>query len=272
MLADRPAHGAPSSHRAGRRRVRRARRRRPGHRDRRADRVRPALPRPGRAPRRRRHRRHRPPVRARPGEHPGRADRAQPHRRRRGRTASTNVPGVERVVGDLAFPAALLDARRPRRPLERSGTAGHGWSSATCCPRPAHRRLGRRPAREIAVGAARPAKAARADVGDDVRSPPPASRTRSYRVSAVVDGAGGELFFSDATAGSCVRTVTEVDLLGLRVEADSVDSAADAVAKSCAAPTWSCRRAPSAATPWHPTSPPPAARCCSSPARSPASW
>ncbi|NEB59590.1 ABC transporter permease, partial [Streptomyces diastaticus] len=40
------------------------------------------------------------------------------------------LPGVTAAVGDIGFPAALVDARTGVTPVaEDAGTAGHGWSS-----------------------------------------------------------------------------------------------------------------------------------------------
>lgn len=139
----------------------------------------------------------------------------------------TSIPGVQRVVGDVSFPAALLDASGHVIALDDPRTAGHGWSSVHLLPR--HGANGAAPAgaEEIALGSGA-AAAARADVGDDIRVTAAGGAIRTYRVSAVVTGAGSDVFFSDAAAAA-FRDSTEVDLIGLRTDADSVPPVADAV-------------------------------------------
>lgn len=138
-----------------------------------------------------------------------------------------NVSGVERVVGDVAFPAALLDAKDRVVPSGDPRAAGHGWSSADLLP--GDTATGARPpaADEIALGRAA-AQAAGVGIGDDVHVVAAGRPTQSYRVSGVVEGAGSEVFFSDATAAQ-LRGSSEVDLVGLRVDPESADSVADAV-------------------------------------------
>src|SRR4051794_21140191 len=44
-------------------------------------------------------------------------------------TELSGLPGVEATVGDIGFPAALVDARGRVVPTEDPASAGHGWSS-----------------------------------------------------------------------------------------------------------------------------------------------
>ncbi|CAM5579437.1 ABC transporter permease [Streptomyces violaceorubidus] len=137
------------------------------------------------------------------------------------------LPGVTAAVGDIGFPAALVDGRG--RPVPVAGdpvTAGHGWSSTRLLA--GARVEGRAPsgAKGIAVDAAT-ADAAGLAVGDRVRVMANGRPAAFYRVSALVDapGAGGGVYFADGTAaalagrgagnGGGPRAGT-VDLIGLR--------------------------------------------------------
>lgn len=142
-------------------------------------------------------------------------------------TRLADVPGVEDVVGDVAFPAALLTADGQVVATADARSAGRSWSSVELLP--THRTDGAAPngADEIALGSAA-AAAVHADVGDSVRVAAAGRPAQSVRVSAVVAGGGSDLFFGDA-ADAASRPSSQVDLLGLRVEPDSVDAVADAV-------------------------------------------
>ena len=137
-----------------------------------------------------------------------------------------DLPGVQRAVGDTSFPAGLFDADGRLVALDEPRTAGHGWASVELLPE--QRSDGTPPigADEIALGTGA-AEAAQVEVGDDVRVAAAGESARSYRVSAVVDGAGTDLFFNDASAAA-LRGSTEVDLIGLQVASGSTGSAADA--------------------------------------------
>lgn len=113
------------------------------------------------------------------------------------------VPGVTRAVGDIGFPAVLVDARGRVLPAADPQASGHGWSSTALLADP--RIEGRRPsgADEVAVPAT-----AGVRVGDRIRAvivgetpAAPAGRTpSSYRVSAVVHARGAGVYFADDTA------------------------------------------------------------------------
>ncbi len=108
------------------------------------------------------------------------------------------LPGVTAVVGDVSFPAAVVDGRGAVVALPDPATAGHGWSSTTLLH--PSRVTGRAPAGpgEVAVDAATAATAG-VRPGEEVRVIA-AGRPATYRVSAVVTGSDGGLFFDDPTA------------------------------------------------------------------------
>ncbi|WP_030911061.1 ABC transporter permease [Streptomyces sp. NRRL F-5126] len=142
------------------------------------------------------------------------------------------VDGVTAAVGDIGFPAALVDARGRVLPAEDPGASGHGWSSTALLPKP--RIEGHRPsgAGEVAVPASagfRVGERVRVVTGDSARKP-----SSSYLVSAVVDAPGAGVYFADGTArrlsgredGPRAGTV---DLIGLRAAPGAADSVAAAV-------------------------------------------
>ncbi|MCL7364843.1 FtsX-like permease family protein [Streptomyces ardesiacus] len=143
------------------------------------------------------------------------------------------LPGVTAAVGDIGFPAALVDARTGVTPVaEDPGTAGHGWSSTRLLADA--RVTGRAPSgpHEVAVDAGTGlAVGARVEVVANGRPATP------YRVSALVDAPGAGLYFADGTAaalaardagGGGPRAGT-VDLIGLRTDEGAGDRVAAAV-------------------------------------------
>ncbi|MBD9724254.1 FtsX-like permease family protein [Streptomyces caniscabiei] len=139
----------------------------------------------------------------------------------------SDLPGVTAVVGDLGFPAALVDARGGAVPTaDDPAAAGHGWSSTQLLARP--RVTGRAPAGadEIAVPAATGLR-----TGDRVQVVAGGRPAVRYRVAALVDAPGAGLYFADATA---VRLADHdgahrYDLIGLRTAPGAVERVADAV-------------------------------------------
>ncbi|AXL89560.1 hypothetical protein C4J65_15615 [Streptomyces sp. CB09001] len=136
------------------------------------------------------------------------------------------LPGVTAAVGDIGFPAALVDGRgRPVPAAADPGTAGHGWSSTRLLA--GARVEGRAPsgAKAVAVDAAA-ADAAGLAVGDRVRIVANGRPAAAYRISALVDapGSGGGVWFADGTAAALAGRGTggegpragTVDLVGLR--------------------------------------------------------
>ncbi|NGO48928.1 ABC transporter permease [Streptomyces ureilyticus] len=143
------------------------------------------------------------------------------------------LPGVTDVIGDVSFPAALVDGDGGVVPGEDPKTAGHGWSSIGLLQdAPVD---GRKPdgSGEVAVDREM-ADAAGVRAGDRVEVVAAGRDAAEYRVSGVVDAPGAGVFFADATAGrlagrdSGARAGT-VDLIGLRTETGATDSVAEAV-------------------------------------------
>ncbi|WP_328681497.1 FtsX-like permease family protein [Streptomyces sp. NBC_00322] len=130
------------------------------------------------------------------------------------------LPGVTATVGDISFPAALVDAHGQVVAAGDPQAAGHGWSSTRLLD--GTHVYGGSPAGsgELAVDSAT-AAAAGVKVGDRVHVVAGARPAARYRVSAVVDAPGAGVFFADTTAvrlsgrdgGSHAGTV---DLIGLR--------------------------------------------------------
>ncbi|OWA08318.1 hypothetical protein B9W62_18815 [Streptomyces sp. CS113] len=154
------------------------------------------------------------------------------------------LPGVTAAVGDIGFPAALVDRRgRPVPVAEDPATAGHGWSSTRLLA--GARVEGRAPsgAKAVAVDAAA-ADAAGLAVGDRVRVVANGRPAAAYRVSALVDapGAGGGVWFADGTAAALAGRDTggagpragTVDLVGLRAADGAGERVADAVREEVA--------------------------------------
>ncbi|MFD9321175.1 ABC transporter permease [Streptomyces sp. NPDC060053] len=130
------------------------------------------------------------------------------------------LPGVTTAVGDLSFPAALLDARGQVVPAQDPQAAGHGWSSTKLAkPRAGGHLDGVGPtgSGEVAVDRATAAAAGIA-AGDRVRVVVDGRPAAGYRVSAVVDAPGAGIFFADPTAARLAGRAGRVDLVGLRTE------------------------------------------------------
>jgi putative ABC transport system permease protein len=123
------------------------------------------------------------------------------------------IPGVTAAVGDLSVPAAVLDRRGAAVPARDPSVAGHGWSSTGLLDHP--RVTGTAPAGpgQVALDAATAAAAGAAPGGRVAVVA--AGHRATYRVSAVVDGADGGIFFADATAARLTGR-DRVDLVALR--------------------------------------------------------
>ncbi|MFI5677283.1 FtsX-like permease family protein [Streptomyces cellulosae] len=143
-------------------------------------------------------------------------------------TELSALPGVEATVGDIGFPAALVDARGRVVPAADPASAGHGWSSTGLLEDPKVEGGAPTGPGEIAVDSAT-AAAAGATVGDRVQVVAAGRPAAGYRVSAVVDAPGAGVLFADETAvrlsgrDSAARAGTHagaragtVDLIGLR--------------------------------------------------------
>ncbi|MFJ9631594.1 ABC transporter permease [Streptomyces sp. NPDC101175] len=125
------------------------------------------------------------------------------------------LPGVRAAVGDLAFPAALLDAHGRVVVAKDPRVAGHGWSSTRLLAG-APRIEGRAPtgSGEIAVDRAT-AAAAGVGPGDEVRVVVNARPARAYRVSAVVEAPDAGVYFADKSAAGLCGCSGRVDLVGV---------------------------------------------------------
>jgi putative ABC transport system permease protein len=138
------------------------------------------------------------------------------------------LPGVTDAIGDVSFPAAVVDPGGTVVPVKDPRTAGHGWSSTRLLDHP--RISGRAPAgpHEVAMDSGIAAVAGVAP-GDPVSVV--AAGTRStFQVSAVVtaDGPGG-IYFAEATAMRLAGrdrgpAAGSVDLLALRTTPGSAAS------------------------------------------------
>lgn len=137
------------------------------------------------------------------------------------------LPGVEAAVGDIGFPAALVDARGRVVPAADPASAGHGWSSTGLLEDPKAEGGAPTGPGEIAVDTA--TAAAGVTVGDRVQVVAAGRPAAGYRVSAVVDAPDAGVLFADETAvrlsghDSAARAGTHagaragtVDLIGLR--------------------------------------------------------
>ncbi|WP_073946417.1 FtsX-like permease family protein [Streptomyces kebangsaanensis] len=135
----------------------------------------------------------------------------------------SGLPGVEAAVGDIGFPAALVDARGRVVPTRDPASAGHGWSSTRLLAKPDID--GRAPTGpgEVALDGAT-AAAAGLRVGDRAEIVAVGRPATGYRVSAVVDAPDAGILFADPTAarlsgrasGAGGPRADTVDLIGLR--------------------------------------------------------
>jgi putative ABC transport system permease protein len=131
------------------------------------------------------------------------------------------LPGVAAAVGDVSFPATVLDGAGRPVPSGDARTAGHAWSSTALLGHP--RITGTPPAGpgQVALDAA-----AGARPGDQVRLVV-CGQPGTYRVTAVVTAPGAGILFADGTAaGFAARNragrTGAVDLVGLKVAGDAV--------------------------------------------------
>ncbi|MFD5538626.1 FtsX-like permease family protein [Streptomyces sp. NPDC127079] len=143
----------------------------------------------------------------------------------------SDLPGVTAVVGDLGFPAALVDARGEVVPTaDDPAAAGHGWSSTKLLAHP--RVTGRAPAGqdEIAVPAATGLR-----TGDRVQVVAGGRAAVRCRVAAVVDAPGAGVYFADDFADATAARLAgrdgarRYDVIGLRTAPGSGERVADAV-------------------------------------------
>ncbi|MFD6285975.1 FtsX-like permease family protein [Streptomyces sp. NPDC060205] len=147
------------------------------------------------------------------------------------------LPGVTAAVGDVSFPAAVVDADGRVVPAEEPRTAGHGWSSAKLLTDA--KVSGDQPSggAEVALDRAT-AEAAGVRAGDRVQVVAAGRSAAAYRVTAVVDAPGAGILFADPTArrlagrdggsGAAGARAGTVDLVGLRTEPGAEASVAAA--------------------------------------------
>lgn len=109
------------------------------------------------------------------------------------------LPGVTTAVGDISFPAALVDADGQVVPTQDPRTAGHGWSSTKLFVDA--KVDGSAPAAtgEVALDNATAATAG-VRVGDRVEVVAAGRAAASYRVTALVDAPDAGILFADPTA------------------------------------------------------------------------
>ncbi|WP_405949454.1 ABC transporter permease [Streptomyces prunicolor] len=130
------------------------------------------------------------------------------------------LPGVTASVGDISFPAALVDARG-RVVASSSGdpqVSGHGWSSTKLLADTHVEGSAPTGSGEVAVDSAT-AAAAGIKPGDRVQVVVNSRPASGYRVSAVVNTPGAGVYFADKTAvgmSGLAGRADRVDLVGLR--------------------------------------------------------
>ncbi|MFJ5305422.1 FtsX-like permease family protein [Streptomyces sp. NPDC088350] len=125
------------------------------------------------------------------------------------------LPGVTAAVGDIGFPAVLVDAHGRVVASGDPLVSGHGWSSTKLLA-DAHITGGAPTGTgEIAVDSATAATAG-IKAGDKVQVVVNSRPVTGYRVSAVVDAPGAGVYFADRTAAGLAGHPDRVDLVGLR--------------------------------------------------------
>ncbi|MFE6175292.1 FtsX-like permease family protein [Streptomyces sp. NPDC056464] len=139
------------------------------------------------------------------------------------------LPGITTTVGDIGFPAALLDAHERVVTAGDPQAAGHGWSSTKLLDGARVDGSGPVASGEIAVDSAT-AAAAGVGVGDRVQVVANARPAAGYRVSAVVAAPDAGIFFADTTAVRLSgRDSGTVDLIGIRTAPGAGERVADEV-------------------------------------------
>ncbi|MFI6278728.1 FtsX-like permease family protein [Streptomyces sp. NPDC050988] len=142
------------------------------------------------------------------------------------------LPGVTAAVGDIGFPAALVDAYGRVVPTQDPRTAGHGWSSTKLLVEA--KVDGSAPAgtNEVALDSATAATAG-VRVGDRVEVVAVGRAAAAYRVTALVDAPDAGILFADPTAvrlsgRAAGERAGTVDLVALRTEPGTEASVAAA--------------------------------------------
>jgi putative ABC transport system permease protein len=139
------------------------------------------------------------------------------------------LPGVTAAIGDVSFPAAVVDRQGGAVTTGNPGAAGHGWSSTALLD---HLDVsGTAPVGPLDVALdAGTAAAAHVAPGDKV-SVTAAGHPAIYRVSAVITNSHtGGIFFADSTATHLAGRA--VDLIALRTAPGEAEPVAAAVRNS----------------------------------------
>ncbi|MGW0431503.1 FtsX-like permease family protein [Micromonospora sp. NPDC003197] len=142
------------------------------------------------------------------------------------------LPGVTAAIGDVSFPAAVLDAQGGVVPAKDPDSAGHGWSSTALLDQA--QVAGAAPAGPDEVALDQATAAATGVAPGDQVSVIAAGHRSTYRVSAVVSAGG--IFFTDSTALRLTGrdqgpTAGSVDLVAVRTTPGSGDSVAAEIRK-----------------------------------------
>lgn len=133
------------------------------------------------------------------------------------------LPGVAGAVGDLSFPATVVDGQGKAVPAGDPGVSGHGWSSTALLPDA--RVEGTAPVGPLNVALDKgTATAAGARPGGRV-TVIAAGHSGIYRVSAVVDTPVSGIYFADETAGKLTGS-KGVDLIAVQAEKGAIDEVA----------------------------------------------
>lgn len=122
------------------------------------------------------------------------------------------LPGVQAAVGDVSFPAVLVDPGGGVISAGDPASAGHAWSSTVLADDAGIDGSAPGPG-EVVLGAAT-AGAAQVRPGDRVDIAT-GGRTSSYRVAGVAAAAQAGVLFDDRTA-ALLHSAGRVDLVGLR--------------------------------------------------------
>jgi putative ABC transport system permease protein len=126
------------------------------------------------------------------------------------------LPGVTAAIGDLSFPAAVIDGHGSLVPVGDPRSAGHGWSSTALLDQ--LRVIGTPPAGPLDVAVDEATAAAAGLTPGSQVTVIVAGHRAGYRVSAVLIGAGGGIFFADSLANQLSNGGSgAVDLVALRV-------------------------------------------------------
>ncbi|MBT0767418.1 FtsX-like permease family protein [Kineosporia sp. J2-2] len=138
----------------------------------------------------------------------------------------TELPGVETVVGDISFPAAVLTADgQPVATATDPAGAGHGWSSSSMTEGTAQ---GQAPTGDAQVALGR---AFGLRIGDTVQVVADGVPHR-VTVTALVGTDDAGIYFADARAAELSGDAAKVDLIAVKVADGHAASVADRIRSS----------------------------------------